>query len=223
MGLSFALFFGQLIILFFISRQTIRSLFYFFRYFIKNDNFVFSIISLIFFPGTIVHEFGHFFMALLLMLKVEEIRIFPQWKNNQIKLGSVIYRKKDLLRAILVGIAPVFTGLGVFLWIAYFKFFPYKNLLINLFFAYLIFSISSTMFSSRQDLKDILYLIPFSIIIGGIIYIFNINILNLLIKFNILEIGISIVNQINLYLLFSIIINIFIFLFIKLSLSLLRK
>ena len=168
-----ALLFCQSLIIFFLSRQNFKQLFFLLRKIFHREKTVYTLISLIFLPGTIIHEFSHFFAAMFLFLPVKEIRIFPQFENNQIKLGHVLYAKKDFLRGILVGMAPFFGALFLFFGLSFFKLFPNKNLGLNIALIYLIFTVSSVMFSSKQDLVDIVYLIPFLLFLWIIIYIFQ--------------------------------------------------
>jgi len=169
------LFLSQIVFLFFISRHATNCLFRFLRSFIKNEKIVFSLVSLIYLPGTILHEIGHLFAAMVLFLKVRDINIFPEFEENYIKLGSVLYEKRDFVRGFLVGVAPFFAGILFFYFISVFNLFPSVNLVQNFFVAYLIFSISSTMFSSKQDLIDFIFMIPFFIFVAGFVYIFQIN------------------------------------------------
>jgi len=77
------------------------------------------------------------------------------------------------LRGILVGVAPFFGALFLFFGLSFFNLFPNKNLGLNIFLIYLIFTVSSLMFSSKQDLVDIGYLIPFILFLLIIGYIFQ--------------------------------------------------
>lgn len=202
-------------ILFFLSRQTSNELFRFFRIFIKDEKTIFVIITLIFLPGTIVHELAHFFAATILFMKVRDLKIFPEFYDNEIKLGHVLYEKKDFIRGILVGIAPIFAGLLFFWFMAYFKLFPHKNIFLSIFFLYLIFAVSSTMFSSKQDLVDIIYILPVLVILAGIIFIFNLRI-DVMIQNKTLSEGITqIMSKINLYLFLSLGVNIVIIMSLK--------
>ena len=201
------LFFLQLILIYFLSRSTINNLFHLLRTFLKTNHLVFSLISIIFFPGTVVHELAHFFAAMMLFLRVHSINIFPKWEGNEIKLGTVLYEKRDFVRGVLVGIAPIFSGI-FFLWaIAVFNFFPSDNIFLNLLIIYLIFTISSMMFSSRRDLIDLIYIIPFLVISYGFIYIFDIK-LDFIIHNQSLENALlNFLKQVNTFLLISIGVN----------------
>jgi hypothetical protein len=202
-------------LLFFLSRITINEFFYFFHRLFKNKNTVFTIVSLIYLPGTIIHELAHYFMALILFLHVREIKIFPEWAGSQIKLGHVIYEKRDFLRGVIVGLAPIFLGLGLFYWLAVIKIFPGDNVYLNVLLGYFIFTVSSTMFSSKQDMVDLIYLIPVILIIIALVYIFNININLIFNNPQVISTFETVSQNINLYLLISSIINIALIVLLK--------
>jgi len=206
--IHFGLFLLLIVSTYFISRKSINSFFYFLNIFIKNRKIVFSIISVFFFPGTIIHELAHFFCAIVLMLKIKEVNVFPKIEGNSIKLGSVIYEKKDTLRGILVGMAPIILGLGIFLWLSFFNLFPHDDFYINILLIYLIYIVSTTMFSSKRDLVDIVYLIPLLIVLSAVIYVFNIKIDFVFNNLSFINNATLILGRINYYLLISVVINI---------------
>ncbi|MEK7177439.1 MAG: hypothetical protein AAB705_01275 [Patescibacteria group bacterium] len=192
-----------------ISRLILKELFIFLRKFFETDFPVFVLVSFIFLPGTIIHETAHFITALFLILPVKSMSVFPKWDNNEIKLGEVLFVKKDFLRAILVGIAPIFFGIGILFSLFYFNIYPANNIGLNILYSYLIFSISANMFSSKQDLKDSLLIIPVILLMIIIFYVFDI-------KINMNNINV-IINKINLYIFFVLIIDAILFGVLKLS------
>lgn len=202
-------------LLFFISRQTINQFFFFFRRFIHNEQIIFSLVTMLFLPGTIIHELSHMLVATMLFHRVREVNIFPKWQGNYIKLGSVIYEKKDVIRSIFIGIAPFFFGLYFFWFIAHFKLFPQQNLLINVLILYLIYVVSSTMFSSKQDLVDIIYIIPLLIFIAFIVYVFDIRIGTLPGASFLISAARDFLKVINRYLFYSLILNISLIILLK--------
>jgi hypothetical protein len=205
----------QIIAIYIVSRLILKDLFLFLRKFFESDFPVFLLVSLIFLPGTIIHETAHFITALFLILPVKSMTVFPRWDNNEIKLGEVIFIKKDFLRAILVGIAPVFFGVGILFGLFYFHIYPSNNIGLNILYSYLIFSISANMFSSKQDLKDSFLIIPVVLLLVVIFYVFDI-------KINMNSINV-IINQINLYIFYVLIINIVLFGILKLSNRFVKK
>lgn len=198
-----------------ISRLILKELFILLRKFFQSDFVVFSLVSLLFLPGTIIHESAHFITALLLILPVKSMTVFPKWDENEIKLGEVLFIKKDFLRAILVGIAPVFFGIGILFSLFYFHVYPANNIGLNILYAYLIFSISANMFSSKQDLKDLSLIIPVILLLIIIFYVFNI-------KININSLN-AIMNNINRYIFFVLVIDVFLFAITKLLNYLIKR
>jgi len=204
-----------IIAIYIVSRLILKELFILLRKFFQSDFIVFSLVSLLFLPGTIIHESAHFITALLLILPVKSMTVFPKWDENEIKLGEVLFIKKDFLRAILVGVAPVFFGIGILFSLFYFHIYPANNIGLNIFYAYLIFSISANMFSSKQDLKDLLLIIPVILLIIIIIYVFNI-------KINMNSLNV-IMNNINRYIFFVLVIDAFLFGMTKLLNSFIKR
>lgn len=207
------LFILEITLLFFLSRITINELFYFFRRFIHNERVIFNIITTIFLPGTILHEISHMIFAMILFLRIHSITIVPKREHDFIRLGSVIYEKTDVIRSIIVGIAPLFGGLLFFWSIYFFKIFPSPNIWLNIFMIYIIFTISSTMFSSSKDLQDLIYIIPFIFLFGGIVYVFNLNPVSYMISFvNAIS---HFIQMISMYLLIALIIQFVLIAFLK--------
>jgi len=163
--------FFELLVLFWLTRATLISLFKLLQAIFEKDQTTYSVIALIYFAGTVLHELSHMIAALFLLLKVADIHVFPTWKNNVIILGRVLYEKKDVLRSILVGIAPLFGGIIFLGWLSVLDVSTSSNLLLQILVIYLVFTISSTMFSSKQDLVDFLYVIPIGIMITIVYYI----------------------------------------------------
>jgi|GEM_PF-798412 len=215
-ALSQMFFFVLLLLgIYFFSRQTINELFYFLQIFFRKNELVFSLISLIFLPGTIIHELAHFLAAMILMLKVSEVRILPEIDKDNIRLGSVVYEKKDIIRSILVGLAPIFLALSIFWILANFHVFPGPNIYFNALMVYVLFTISSTMFSSKKDLQDLIFVFPLIVIISAIVYIFDIRV-DMVFRNKILMENIAnIIKQVNYYLVVSLLINIVLIVFFK--------
>ena len=166
----------ELVLLFILSRVLINEWYLLLRLGIKNNRIVFGLIAFVFFPGTIIHELSHYFAATILFLRIHEVVIIPSIEGNKLKLGHVTYEKTDVIRSILVGVAPFFGAMGIFIMIGKFNLFPGDNIYTALIFGYLIFTIAIQMFSSHEDLVDLIYLIPLGIIAYFIIFFFRIKI-----------------------------------------------
>lgn len=204
--------------IFFLSKILINNLYIFFRRLFKNDKFAQTLIILFVFPGTVVHESSHFITAILLMLPVKKMNLFSIVEDDQIKLGSVIYEKKDSVRGFLVGIAPFFGGLTI-IYIIFSNLMFSNNILLNILWIYIISAITLTMFSSNRDLQDITIAIPLIVLTGYLIYaflyIFQVNISNFINDFW-LEKYLMTIKELNKYLVLSILIQVTVILGLRL-------
>ncbi|CAN5230672.1 hypothetical protein BH09PAT2_BH09PAT2_10050 [soil metagenome] len=175
LAVLFVIFCLLFILLYIVSRQSIQQLFFVFHSIFRNDFIATSFIALIFLPGTVIHELSHFFMAIFLFLPVHKLSLLPQRRGDGLILGYVVYEKRDIVRGIIVGIAPIIVGLLFFWWLYSIHFFAKDIWQIQALKVYGMFVLSSTMFSSKQDLVDIAYVIPIILVIATIVYIFHIN------------------------------------------------
>lgn len=170
-----SLFIGEIIGIFLLSRLSLQKSYRVLQKIIRNDKLILLFVSLIYFPGTVIHELSHYIGALFLNLHPREMHLFPVIEGKTVRLGHVLYEKHpdDFIRSILVGIAPFLGGL-ISLWILIqTKLFPGSVWWQTLLFGYLILTISANMFSSKQDLMDVGYLIPFGLFIAFLLYLFS--------------------------------------------------
>ncbi len=123
-----------------------------------SRRFLIFLWSLIFLPGTIIHELSHFFMAILVGARTGKIEIFPEFLDEDshggIALGSVQTQKLNIIQGVLVGLAPLFLGLGLLVWLGTlilqsYSTTTYSTLILQI---YLFFTISNSFFPSRSDL-----------------------------------------------------------------------
>lgn len=171
------LLFFELFFIFITSRYIFQAFFSLFYKLSKSQKFSFSALSFIFFPGTFLHEFSHLLSAEVLRVPVHGIEFVPEYRNGNLKMGSVKIQKTDAVRSLLIGAAPFFTGVGVltiFLWLIYSyvkvsdvfsSFLSFGAAVICI---YLLFVITNTMFSSKKDMDGI-YI--FIILIVSIIFV----------------------------------------------------
>ena len=67
--------------------------------------------AIFFLPGTLVHEFSHWFMAQLLGVKTTGFRVLPRLsRKGVIQLGAVDVRGGNVLEHTLIGMAPMLVG-----------------------------------------------------------------------------------------------------------------
>jgi len=173
---AFFLFIGEIILVYFLSHLVLQKAYDVLRR-IGNKRLVVGILSILYEPGTIVHELSHYFVALLLNMHPQEVSIFPSIEGDKIRLGYVLYQKNkgDFIRPILVGIAPFFGAMIVLLLIVYSNQFPGTHLWQTLTFGYCILAITANMFSSKRDLIDVGYLIPLTFFIIFLFFIFPVH------------------------------------------------
>lgn len=150
----FSFFILEIILLFFLSKKLVKSLFLTFFSITKSHSKVTNILAIIFLPGTIIHELSHLLTAGIMMVHVGEISVLPEVKEGGVKLGSVEIGKVDPVRLSIVGVAPVLVGLAIILGITYFaqisQNLTWWQAILGL---YLIFEVANTMFSSKRDLE----------------------------------------------------------------------
>ncbi|MCX7996674.1 MAG: hypothetical protein N2691_02830 [Patescibacteria group bacterium] len=138
---------------FFLVSRSVNALYRLLAFFLPHP-LPYVAIAILFFPGTVVHEFAHFATAAVLFLPLGGIHFLPSWNHGSLTLGYVTYGRKDFVRGFLVGAAPLPTGLGT-LWVLFTNYTWFASswwglLLVG----YLTFAITSTMFYSASDMKD---------------------------------------------------------------------
>lgn len=73
--------------------------------------------SLLFLPGTIIHELSHWIVAEMLQVRTGAITIFPDLEGEGVgdnqRLGSVATARSDPFRGFLIGLAPFISGLAI--------------------------------------------------------------------------------------------------------------
>jgi hypothetical protein len=76
--------------------------------------------ALVFLPGVALHEISHWFMAKVLLVKTHHFSLVPSWVGDgTLRFGSVEVSKTDRLRSALIAIAPLLSGVGMVLWLAF--------------------------------------------------------------------------------------------------------
>lgn len=121
-----------------------------------------TILTIILFPGTVIHELSHLFTAEVLGVHTGTLTLAPESiEGEEVQSGSVQIAHTDPFRRTLIGIAPTITGiitLTALSWwlsatITHLATLPYQLLAGAI--LYLIVIISNTMFTSKEDLKGV--------------------------------------------------------------------
>lgn len=169
----------QLLALFFTSRRLITQLFKLFWKITKSKRVSFYLLSIIFLPGTLVHEMSHLIAALITFVPVGRLSLWPEIEENGgVTLGSVAIAQTDPFRRTFIGVAPIVFGslillLGVFYFETLRGYFLNPNLAYVVI-GYLVFVISNTMFSSRKDLEHSWVLLLAILIAIAVAYYFGV-------------------------------------------------
>jgi len=142
-------------------------------------------------PGILLHELSHVLAATLLGVQVGRISIRPKRAGQRVQLGFVPVEKTDVVRASLIGLAPLLAGSTAILLVGYWVFGistvgaalvagDWVNLTAGLLralktsdawiWAYVIFAVSNTMLPSRADRQAWTPLILFLLLIGVLIW-----------------------------------------------------
>lgn len=166
--ISLLVLFLTLIVLYILSGIFIKKLFIILYRIAKSREKASVLLSIIFLPGTFIHEISHFITALFLIVPVGQLNLVPEADDKGVKLGSVAIGKTDFIRASLIGLAPIITGGGILFWAITFLLSPghLENPWFIAAFIYLVFEITHTMFSSRRDLYAVLELVVFMVIVS---------------------------------------------------------
>lgn len=138
--------------------------------------------SILFFPGTLVHELSHMFMAIILQVKIGNMELIPKLIGQELKMGSVQIARSDPIRRVMIGMAPFLFGTSILLGIFFYA--VQNKLLDNQIFiiliGYIVFEIGNTMFSSKRDMEGAFELLLVIIVLIILLYIvgFRLPILN---------------------------------------------
>lgn len=167
------------VVLFFLSRTLTSTISLFFLKLTRSNNFSIQALAFLFLPGVIIHELSHWLIAEILFVPTGEIEFLPVVDGNDVKLGSVQIAKTDPFRRFFIGVAPLIIGLSVILLIFQFispisPTLSYKSLL----FAYVIFEIGNTMFSSKKDLDGVLAFIIFAFLFISLLFFLQIPVIS---------------------------------------------
>ena len=118
------------------------------------------------FPGTLLHEFLHFIVGLLLNAKPIGFSLIPKKHNKKYVLGSVTFKNITFYNAMPVAIAPF---LGVIPAIYLFSIIQYQDTItLQIFYVYLIWCFVKCSLPSSQDIK-VMFTFPSGIIFYGIL------------------------------------------------------
>lgn len=145
---------AELALLYFFSRRVIQTLYGLLQKITNSRTIAIWLVSIILFPGTVVHELAHLFTAEILGVRTGKLTLVPEsLEGTEIKAGGVMIAQTDPFRRTLIGLAPVSVGIIVLAALSSLPFLPLLTF-------YGMFAVSNSMFSSKEDMKGV---IPFTI------------------------------------------------------------
>ena len=161
----------ELILIFFLSRHLLRVMYTLLLIILRSKSVVIGLVTLIYLPGTVIHELAHLIVAEVLRVKTGEISFTPIVEkladgSTEVHTGHVKIAESDTIRRYLIGLAPLPFGLFfLFLCIWIFNYF-YPQIVdwklqagLVALIGYLLFAISNNMFSSPVDLQRFIFLL----------------------------------------------------------------
>lgn len=172
---------AEFLVLFTSSRFLFRSLFALIYFIFRSQKAAVFLVSLFFLPGVVVHELSHFVAAELLRVKTYGIEFVPELTGTSLKMGSVKVEKSDIIRSLLIGVAPIAVGVGILCVFLFFigKIYSYQpvfsswiHIVLLVLSGYAIFVITNTMFSSKKDVEGLFELLVVTgLIVGGLYFV----------------------------------------------------
>lgn len=182
-------FFFLFILLFFISRKITGYLYKLIYLLTSSQKLALFVLVSLLLPGNIIHEVAHFIIATILRVPTGQLTVIPTIeKNGEVRAGRLMLGSTDPFRYTLVGIAPMITGLTLVYLIGKFSspFFSHlitanRPLTTNIFFllfviCYMLFVVSTTMFSSKKDLDSLIFVAPVLFLMTASLYLIGIRI-----------------------------------------------
>lgn len=151
------IFITELFLLSLLSRKLTQGLYVLFFRLFGSKTIAMTILIILLFPGTVVHELAHLFVAEILRVRTGKLTLVPEsLEEAEIRTGSVSIAHTDPFRRTLIGLAPVYVGIAALAAISSLPVLPILTF-------YGMFAISNSMFSSKEDMKGV---IPFIITVG---------------------------------------------------------
>lgn len=134
-----------------------------------------AIYSIIFWPGTILHELSHWLMAEILRVRTGKIELLPDIdisRNGEQRLGYVMTASTDPFRSFLIGFAPFFTGVSALILLGYFLdqlwgVGPWWQIILII---YGLVTIGNSMIVSREDRRNWPIIAILTILVWFILY-----------------------------------------------------
>lgn len=131
--------------------------------------------SIIFLPGTVIHELSHFFFAILTGARTGKIEIMPEYledewedegKGRSVALGYVQTQRLNPIQGFFVGTAPFIVGTVLLVWLASIirTSLDSGQTIYLVLQGYLFFTIANSFFPSWSDIKQTLPMVIIALV-----------------------------------------------------------
>jgi hypothetical protein len=186
--------FIELFGLYVLAGKLSEAIYIFFYLITRSRMTTITILTIILFPGTVLHELSHLFTAGILGVPAGRLTLTPDLPDNpshkfhseSLQMGSVSIAHTDPLRRYLIGFSPIVWGTIALSALSYI-FLPmlvaaftkfqqdltpdWMQIAIQIVVFYLLVVISMSMFSSREDLKGIVAFLVAFLAVGIVLFI----------------------------------------------------
>lgn len=171
----------ELIILFFTSKVIFQALYVLSYKVFRNQHSATIPLFLLFFPGVIIHEISHLLIAEILFVKSYHMEIWPKVIHGRVQMGSIQIQNTDLIRRVLIGVAPIIVGVAFLssILLIFVTNIGVQNIFsssFNIFIAsvviWSVFVVTNTMFSSKRDVEGVIELFVVILFLGLVLTIF---------------------------------------------------
>ena len=153
-------YFAYTLVLYFLAKKIQQIIFSLFLRVTRRKNWAVYLTAILFAPGTFFHEMSHFLSALFLLVPVGHLRLLPEVREDEIKLGSVGIGTLTIL--VVIHLARDYKLI--------------KNVWTVVLLGYVVFEIGNTMFASKKDLEGALGLLIFIILVYLLTLLLGINV-----------------------------------------------
>jgi len=163
------LLFGELLFLYLLAARLTQAIYDLTMLLTRSRAVAVTVVTLLAFPGTVIHELSHLFTAEVLGVRTGKLTLVPESiREEEVKTGSVMIAATDPFRRYTIGLAPVFAGLMAITALSYLLSLSTTYDLLSIFYFYLLFAVSNSMFSSREDLKGFIpFILTLTILIAA--------------------------------------------------------
>ena len=155
--MTLVLIIAEIVLLYVLSHRVVQVIYTLVHHIFRSRPVGMSVVLLVFFPGTVVHELAHLFVAEIVGVRTGKLTLVPESiESTEVRTGSVAIAQTDPYRRTLIGVAPIIIGVIALATLSHIYSTQFvNNITITIVYYYLIFSISNSMFSSKEDMKGV--------------------------------------------------------------------